>query len=81
MDKQTLTQTPSILELIVSYDWASPTLPECEAYGIKDRLTSRITFLDRGKQTWVIDGNIIKIIIDGEVEEYMLTPVHKGKRG
>ena len=81
MDRQTLTQTPSILELIVSYDWASPTLPECEAYGIKDRLTSRITFRVGGKQTWIIDGNILKTVTEGEVEEYMLTPVHKSKRG
>jgi len=80
MDNQILTKVPSLLELIVSYDWASPTLPECESFEIKDTLTSRITFREKGKHVWIIDGNILKIIVEGEATEYMLTPV-LAKRG
>jgi len=61
MDKQVLERTPDLLEQIVCYDWMSPTLVECEAFGISDNLHARISFHKEKGAVWIIDRNKLTI--------------------
>ena len=57
MDKQDLENSGSLLEQIVSLDWASPTGAECAAFGIDEcHLHSRICFRP-DNVVWIIEGN------------------------
>jgi len=57
MDKQDLENSGSLLEQIVSLDWASPTVAECSAFGIDEgHLHSRICFRP-DNVVWIIEGN------------------------
>ncbi len=57
MDKQDLENSGSLLEQVVSLDWASPTGAECSAFGIDEcHLHSRICFRP-DNVVWIIEGN------------------------
>ena len=57
MDKQDLENSGSLLEQVVSLDWASPTGGECKAFGIDEcHLHSRICFRP-DNVVWIIEGN------------------------
>ena len=61
MDNKTLEKDPELLELIVSFDWASPTAAECHAFDIRDNLNARICFRPNN-EVWIIDNNEVRII-------------------
>ena len=61
MDKKDLEKDPSNLELIVSFDWASPTAAECSAFDISNNLHARICFRP-DSEVWIIDGNQLRIM-------------------
>jgi len=70
MDKQDLENSGSLLEQIVSLDWASPTVAECSAFGISDNLNARICFRPNN-QVWIIDKNELRIKYnDGPASEF-----------
>ena len=57
MDKQDLENSGSLLEQVVSLDWASPTGAECKAFGTDEcHLHSRICFRP-DNVVWIIEGN------------------------
>ena len=62
MDNKALERDPSNLELIVSFDWSSPTAAECSAFDIKDNLHARICFRPADKQVWIIDNNELRMM-------------------
>ena len=62
MNKAHLDASPKLLEQIVSCDWMSLTIVECQALGIEDNLHARICFKNAHKQVWVIDGNNLSIM-------------------
>ena len=71
MDNKILEMDPSNLELIVSFDWSSPTAAECSAFDIKDNLHARICFRPADKQVWIIDNNELRIRYDdGPASEF-----------
>ena len=70
MDSKTLERDPSNLELIVSFDWSSPTAAECSAFDIKDNLHARICFRP-DNEVWIIDRHELRIVhSDGPASEF-----------
>ena len=61
MDYKALERDPSNLELIVSFDWSSPTAAECSAFDIKDNLNARICFRP-DNQVWIIDNEELRMM-------------------
>lgn len=78
MVRQDLAMDSTVLETLVSLDWASPTMLECQHYDINpERLHARITYRERGEEAWIIEGNRLRIVVNkfnsiGEVVEYQL---------
>ena len=78
MDRQDLQVAPAVLESIVSFDWASPTLPECKTFDIHpERLHSRITYREKGTEVWIIEGNSLRIIHGDEIVHHGLILNHR----
>ena len=79
MDRQDLECDASIMETVVSLDWASPTAVEATHYEISN-LTARICF--RGDDTWIIDNELLSIHRPKSdnggysVEQHVLRPVY-----
>jgi len=66
MDKQDLENSGSLLEQIVSLDWASPTGAECKAFDIDEcHLHSRVCFRP-DNQVWIIEGNELRVLNNDE---------------
>lgn len=56
--------SPAVLEQIVCLDWASPTMLECETWGIRNTVNARITFRRIDEEIWIIEGNKLRIMGD-----------------
>ena len=70
MDKKNLEKDPELLELIVSFDWASPTTAECSAFDISDNLHARICFRP-DNEVWIIDKRELRVMYcDEQVSEF-----------